>query len=271
MAAETEARGQALLSAGAALRGGRERLAMSVGDAARHLRLSVRQVEALEAGDEGRLPFEPFLSGFIRNYARLVQLNPEPLLAALRETAPRRELSGMGVPESTEIPFPSGQQRPWGRYAAWGLLVGLALALLAYEGFQEYKPAPPAAAPAAKPLPAAVPAPAEALEAPSAPVLEVLPAPQAAPAAEAATAPAPAGSNVIHLRFEGESWVEIRDRDGKILFSQVSPRGSVRAVAGAAPLSVVIGSAANVRLTYRDQAVDLAPHTRSDVARLTLE
>lgn len=268
---ETEARREALLGAGAALRGARERLAMSVGDAARHLRLSVRQVEALEAGDAARLPFEPFLSGFIRNYARLVQLDPEPLLAPLRESAPRQEEQGVRIPESKEIPFPSGRERPWGRYAAWAALVGLALALLAYEGLQQYQP-PTEAAPEAKPAPMAAPAPAPA---PEAPVLQVVPAPQAAPggagAASTAAPPSSAGSNVIRLRFDGESWVEIRDRDGRTLFSQVSPGGAVHAVAGAAPLSVVIGNAANVRLTYGDKAVDLAPHTRSDVARLTLE
>ncbi len=35
-------------------------------------------------------------------------------------------------------------------------------------------------------------------------------------------------------------------------------------------LSVVIGNAADVRLTYNDREVDLEPHTRVSVARLTL-
>jgi len=33
----------------------------------------------------------------------------------------------------------------------------------------------------------------------------------------------------------------------------------------------VIGNAANVRLTYNDQAVDLKPYIRSRSARLTLQ
>jgi len=32
-----------------------------------------------------------------------------------------------------------------------------------------------------------------------------------------------------------------------------------------------VGNASGVELSYRGKPVDLAPHTRSDVARLTLE
>jgi cytoskeleton protein RodZ len=36
-------------------------------------------------------------------------------------------------------------------------------------------------------------------------------------------------------------------------------------------LSVVVGNTAGVQLTYNDRPVDLEPHTRAGVARLTLE
>ena len=32
----------------------------------------------------------------------------------------------------------------------------------------------------------------------------------------------------------------------------------------------MIGNASNVRITYDDKPIDLAPHTRQDVARFTL-
>jgi len=32
-----------------------------------------------------------------------------------------------------------------------------------------------------------------------------------------------------------------------------------------------VGNAHGVKLTYQDKAVDLSPHTRVDVARITLE
>jgi cytoskeleton protein RodZ len=36
------------------------------------------------------------------------------------------------------------------------------------------------------------------------------------------------------------------------------------------PFAVVVGNAQGVRLTYDGKPVDLAPHTRIDVARLVL-
>jgi cytoskeleton protein RodZ len=71
--------------------------------------------------------------------------------------------------------------------------------------------------------------------------------------------------------FERQSWVEVRDRNDRVLFSQLNPAGAVQTVQGTPPLSLVIGNAAGVRLTYKGKAVDLAPHTKTDVARLTLE
>jgi cytoskeleton protein RodZ len=55
-----------------------------------------------------------------------------------------------------------------------------------------------------------------------------------------------------------------------MLMSQLNPTGSRRIVSGRTPLSLVIGNAANVRLTYNDKPVDLKPYIQIEVARLTL-
>jgi cytoskeleton protein RodZ len=65
--------------------------------------------------------------------------------------------------------------------------------------------------------------------------------------------------------------VEIRDRDGKLIHWQLNLPGTRQVVSGRPPLSFVIGNAHGVRLTYGDRPVDLAPYTRTDVARMTLE
>jgi cytoskeleton protein RodZ len=93
------------------------------------------------------------------------------------------------------------------------------------------------------------------------------------PASEpASSAPAKrAGIAEVQMVFEAQSWVEVRDRDDRIVFSQLNPAGAVQNVQGQAPLNVVIGNASGVRVTYNGKLVDLAPHTRVEVARLTLE
>jgi cytoskeleton protein RodZ len=79
------------------------------------------------------------------------------------------------------------------------------------------------------------------------------------------------GEGRIRLEFDSESWVEIRDADGKTLMSQLNPAGSRRVVLGRPPLSLVIGSGTAVRLTYNDKPIDLKPYIQIEVARLTLK
>ena len=75
----------------------------------------------------------------------------------------------------------------------------------------------------------------------------------------------------LQLGFRDESWVEVSDRYGEVIFAELVPRGVARAISGAAPLTVVIGNASGVDLVYDGKPINLSLHTRVDVARLTLE
>jgi cytoskeleton protein RodZ len=75
----------------------------------------------------------------------------------------------------------------------------------------------------------------------------------------------------LHFLFNGESWVEVRGKDGKVVFSMVNAPGSERIVRGDPPFSLVIGGASGVELSYNGSRVDLASYVNSDVARLRLE
>ena len=52
--------------------------------------------------------------------------------------------------------------------------------------------------------------------------------------------------------------------------SSLNPAGSERVVRGRPPYSLVIGNASQVTITYDDKPINLAPHTRQDVARFTI-
>lgn len=92
-----------------------------------------------------------------------------------------------------------------------------------------------------------------------------------APAIVAANTPlAASGKRRISLRFDSESWVQIRGGKGEILLSQLNPAGSEKTIEGAPPFALVIGNAHSVHLTYDNQTVDLRPYFNVDVARLTL-
>src|SRR5512139_3689632 len=71
---------------GARLRVAREMRQMSVDEVAQALKLGPRQVEALESGNWQGLPGQTFVRGFVRNYARLLQIDPAPLMDHLDAT-----------------------------------------------------------------------------------------------------------------------------------------------------------------------------------------
>ncbi len=72
------------------------------------------------------------------------------------------------------------------------------------------------------------------------------------------------------MAFDRDSWVEVKDGSGRVVFSQLNLGGTTQVIEGRAPFEVVIGNAGHVSLRYRDAPVDLKPYIKSDVARLSL-
>lgn len=68
---------------GAVLAAARESRGLTIAEVAERLKLSPRQIEAIEAEDWSALPDPVFVRGFVRNYARIVGLKPEELMPAV--------------------------------------------------------------------------------------------------------------------------------------------------------------------------------------------
>jgi cytoskeleton protein RodZ len=75
----------------------------------------------------------------------------------------------------------------------------------------------------------------------------------------------------LRLLFGAESWTEIRQANGDVVYSGVANRGAERWADGQPPFDLVIGNAKDVKLFYRGQEVDLAPYIKVAVARLQLK
>ncbi len=109
--------------------------------------------------------------------------------------------------------------------------------------------------------------------APSAPVpVPEPPAPTAAIEAPAAPAPAAVGEARLEVVFDDDSWVEIKDAEGKVLLSGIIRKGSNRPLAGRAPFQVKLGNAQAVKLKLDGADVDPAVYLpkRGSVSRFTL-
>ncbi|MCP5249013.1 MAG: helix-turn-helix domain-containing protein [Candidatus Accumulibacter sp.] len=130
---ESIASGQQLATVGQQLRAAREARGLSVADAAQSLKLGPRQVIALESEDWSSLPGNTMIRGFVRNYARLLNLDADALMRGLDAEQMQRTLQ-LNVSAGTSASLPqAGRQAERRDYLAIfaGLLL-LTLALIAY-------------------------------------------------------------------------------------------------------------------------------------------
>jgi len=257
----------------------RERWNLSAADLARQLRLGLRQVHALEENDFDALPGNTFVRGFIRNYARVVQTEPEAFLEAYERSRPQLQQPVIER-NSTHIAFQNTSTPKWVWYVVGFIVVLLASPLLIYLALREDEAS-------LKALPTSSNSKLSAVQPlPNVPL--VLPPPQAvlqnvsieaASGTQVTAAVTPNqpptvqvdGHANLLMNFSGEAWVEVRDKSGKIIFSQINSKGQEQTVQGTPPLTLVVGNAGKVRIAYNGKPIDLASHTKVDVARFKLE
>ena len=182
----------------------REAMGWTVEQVADQLKLAVRQVVALEAGDYASLPSAAVTRGFVRAYAKLVKVDPAPLVAQIAMESPASPEMHTGAvrrpaPASfSQSRYPSHGKRsslPLGWIA--GAVVVIAAAGAAWHfgliPIRQHAEAPnaTAAAPAAAAPEAANGSATETLQNPSVPLISV-PGPNG-------TAPAPANGAVVNV------------------------------------------------------------------------
>ncbi len=266
-------------SVGRLLRAGRERMGWSVEDVVSQIKLAPRQIHALEADDFESLPEPAFVRGFVRSYAKVLQLDPQPLLDAL-PGAQASPVKANAV--QVDAPFPKESSE---RRQNMNLLIAAFLLALLIAGFAAWQ---------ANTQPQLT---TDAVNTVSEGALVTtnveLPAPdEIAASSEVAATDAPTASGVqeaqtvdtvpveenasvskLHMTFDKESWIEITELSGKILAKKVYQSGEELNIEGVAPFNLVIGHASSVHLYYQGKLVDLMTYVSasSDVARLKLE
>lgn len=298
------------LTFGEALAEARKAKGYSVEDVVASLKLRPRQVLALEASQLDQLSGPIYARGMIRNYARLVDIDPEPLLAQISmETANTALDSECFTPEKLKV-IDHGFRGGVTSILSWrpnrilvycaGIAIVLGLIIWAVPdnfvtqlgGFaanqkerlgqwcsiaSQTKTDDTSEVPEATEMAVVSP------EENAAPV-EFMASPPALASAKipdedknrligrAVSSTMPATQGVLKMTFGEESWVEIREKNSrKTIFSELVAAGTERDVTGNLPLMVKIGNVHAATLTFNGEMVILTPYTQSGVARLLLQ
>ena len=267
------------------------------------LKVSVRKLQALEAGQLNNPSEMTFTRALAASVCRQLRIEPGPVLNAwpgqsTDATAVPKILSNDGTPNAaTALP---GSAQPSGGRSGLGVLVVMLIGVgvwMAYQQMQHASERRQARATAQPTVTAperaetAAPAVVEVL---AAPVTEIAPAaggtveaaPVTPPAVNATQpeepakpgpivnnqsaplTPAAIGNYILVLHALEASWIEVTDVSGARVFTRLMSAGDHVAIdEGGRPLSVLIGNAAGVRVYSRSKALDLTDKARLNVAR----
>ena len=254
------------------LRAAREARGWSLRQAAERLHITEAQVKGLEEENYAALPGAAFARGFLKNYARLLNMDPEPMLKAYDA-----HNNGSGLrPTETVLPGNEGPLLDYSRrILTFSILIGIAIIAVVWW-FWSNEPAHHHAPPL-KSSPSATGRSAT-VKHPVAPVSATNTAPKAAalalnaesspPVMAADSSVAVAHARGLTFQFSADCWVQVKDASGRTLLAALGRRGNrLRIDSGTPPYRVLVGKASAVTIRYQGNPVAL-PANALGVARL---
>ncbi len=297
-------------SPGRRLRVLRQSRGLEIERIAAQLHLRVDLVEALEQDRYQDMAGPVFVAGYLNNYARLLGIDPEPLVAAFRAANPD--------PEPAELHIKARPRQEIGSGHILVRLISIALAVavitlivLWWQSRAEMlttlppsepvnstvamtgnRPAPgrsagPASTETAASSSGALPMPTAAASPPNAQADQqsdlslaattttTVAQTNALTASPAHSAPTAAETTAkvpeVSLTFTGPTSIKVRDASGTMILNRKLRRGESRVLTGTPPYSFAIGNAAAVRLSVDGRPISLTGRTQGKAARFTLD
>lgn len=296
------------VSTGVLLQAGRKQKNIEIDQVAQALKLSPRQILALETDDYQALPDPMITRGFIRNYARYLDIDAQPLLEFYRQSVPATAPPSLAV-DSVNISFDNHDKRFLLKYIVLSILILIAGGVwILYHDYwepdvalrrQETMDAQSNKASVAPHADAQAPVEDNVeLPEPALPIAERMASTESEALAQAqnatTSASASAGEPVqeaaqtlakpenqsaitsssaqarITLQFSEASWVSVRDGQDREVFNKTMPAGTRAEVGGVEPFTLIVGNSGGTQLVYAGKTIDLTPYTKLNVARLRL-
>ncbi len=268
---------------GEQLRETRIRRGLSVEDVSNSLHLEYKLIVAIEAEDLNSLPGSSFVKGYLRNYARLLDMDHQPLINAYAK------ICGNDDPVLTQVAkFKEASSKDAAPRSATWLVVIVLVVSLGIWWWSEIKPSSTAVevdsnsvtdsvqtiTPEPEVVVTSEPEVFDIVEqevvvtAKTEVVAEVLEE-ETTVVIEDVITEKPLQST-IKLTVEQDSWIEITDAQGKRLFMDIVKAGQNKTIDGDPPFKVLLGNAPGVTVEFNDEVYGHAKHNRKGVARFTL-
>ena len=227
---------------------------VSLAEAATHLHCDEVLLRALESDRFEELGAPVFVQGHLRRYADYLGAPTEQLMSAWA-TLRAEKLAEPDLARIPRAPVPAVDPKVWTRRATVVaiavLIAAAAWLILGWDSTSTPATVAPAPAAVTESLPAPALAPASAPEAVTAPA----PAPVSVP--PAAVTPETAGEAVLRLVPRQTSWIEVYDASNRRRYYGNAAAGTLLALRGAAPFSVVLGRADAVAVELDGRPINI--------------
>jgi cytoskeleton protein RodZ len=306
---------------GARLRQAREQKKLSVQQIADRLYLDAGVIDTIESDDYDRLPSPIFVRGYLRSYAKLLDLPAESIVEAY-------ELIGQQSPPPLTFQLKQNDQansdNPWVKAATVVIAASLVILVSMWAFSPERIQSPPTAPDLSEythepvPLPTpptdSSPVATDPLTAPEVPV-ESTPAidnvltnegtavdetnpatviteapteeiPAAIPSiegqataiiettpatvSEETAAPAPSTPENLRVLLQKDTWMRIKDNEGKSLFDGIGKAGREIELTGTPPFKMKVGHTEGITLEYQDKKSNFANYPGREGRELTI-
>jgi cytoskeleton protein RodZ len=276
---------------GVLLQAARERAGMAREKVAARLNLLLSQVVALEEDRFDRFPAETFVKGHLRSYARLLKIDVDEVLRAYHVLVPPAQVERKKV-AFQHRPQPLGAKPSrWRGYAGVAAVFVVLCGLWAWQQRRDqaqllslnagsgqlpggmesalYGDAESTLLDSVQLVPEPKPEPAVKLPAPAVATQEGGQAVAPTSPADAAPAPAAADTDRLTLHFSADCWIEVKDRDDKVLVATLKHADDRLQVEGRGPFKVLLGYAPGVEMAYNGAPVKVdAPPVGNRSTRL---
>jgi len=273
----------------------------TINEVSRYLKIPVRTIVALEASDKETLPAPTYSQGYIRAYAKFLEISEDEVLAVYNRAVPHDDTSDL-KPRSN-LPDEASSQSPLIKTITILLIVTI-IAVVGFGGFRYYQKIAGALESGLDERQQSFTG--NSLDSPGTQRLDIRQnarltddgelvvgesdtfevaagtvtgsgdrdmstSAEAGDAIEKkvetvqgeTTSAADDNSDTIEIFAENGSWVEVRDANKSRLLYNMLPVGGSRELVGQAPFSVTMGNARTTRVVVNDIEIDVSDYIRS--------